>query len=87
MIVAKTYYVEHQAMQVGTDVDDNVISFQQAIEKLQALQAIDPNNAVTSDILRTLKINLELEQINHLWQQSKYEEAGTVSQEVSARKS
>ncbi len=72
---SKTYYVEHQSMQIGIDVDDKKISFQQAIAQLKSLQNIDPDNSVTSDIIRTLEINLELETINHLWQQSKYEEA------------
>ena len=76
---AKTYYVEHQSMQVGMDVDDKKISFQQALKKLAALQIIDPNNSVNHDIIETLKINLDLEKINHLWQKSEYEAAVQVA--------
>ena len=72
---SKSYYVEHQSMGIGMDADDKKISFRQAINKLKELQKIDPENLVTSNIISTLEINLELEKINHLWQQSQYEEA------------
>ena len=72
---AKSYYVEHQSMQIGMDADNKKISFKQAIKKLKELRNIDPDNLVTSDIIGTLEINLELETINLLWQQSQYEEA------------
>lgn len=72
---AKTYYVEHQSMQIGMDVDSKKISFQQAINKLVQLQKIDPDNSVNLNIIKTLKVNLDLEKINHLWQKSEYEAA------------
>ena len=72
---AKTYYVEYQSMQIGLNVDNQKIDFQQALTKLRELQNIDFNNSVNSNIIETLEVNLELEQINFLWQQSNYEAA------------
>ena len=76
---AKAYYVEHRSMQIGIDVDDKKISFQQALKRLIELQKIDPNNSVNSRIIETLKINLDLEKINCLWQKSEYEAAVQVA--------
>ena len=72
---AKAYHVEYRSMQIGMDADERKISFQQALKKLLELQKIDPYNSVTSDLLETLKINLDLEKINYLWQKSEYEAA------------
>lgn len=78
---SKGYYVEYQSMKVGLDVDNQKISYQQAINKLKELQNIDPDNSVNFNIIKTLSINLELEKINHLWQQSKYKEAVQVARQ------
>jgi tetratricopeptide (TPR) repeat protein len=72
---SKSYYVEHQAMQIGFEVDNGKINFKQALEKLRKLQNIDSTNSVAFKIRQTLEVNLELETINHLWQQSNYETA------------
>ena len=72
---AKNCYVEHQSMQIARDVDNQKISFQQAIDRLLKLQKIDPHNSVALNIIDTLRVNLELEKINYLWQNNQYEAA------------
>ena len=72
---AANYYVEHQASKIGLEVDDGIINFQQGLSQLKDLEKIDPGNSFAADIIKTLEVNLQLEKINHLWQQNKYEEA------------
>ncbi|MCC0177080.1 hypothetical protein I4641_08830 [Waterburya agarophytonicola K14] len=76
---AKSYYIEYQAMKIGLEIDNRDISFQQGLNKLKKLQNADSTNTVASNIIKTLEVNLELEKINHLWQQSEYEIAVSIA--------
>ena len=67
-------------MQIGLDVDQHQLSFQQAINQLQQLQNIDSDNSVVAEMMITLSINSELETINQLWQTSNYEQAVQIAQ-------
>lgn len=72
---AQSYYAEQKAIQIAQKLDDKKISFQQSLNELKELQKIDPDNSLILDLIEKVEFNLELEKINRLWQNGKYEEA------------
>lgn len=83
---SRSYFVEYQAIQVGTRLDDKEISFQQGLDKLKKLQKIDPNNSLTLELIKKLEFNLELEKIDRLIKQNQFEAAVRVAKGSSNEK-
>jgi hypothetical protein len=71
----RSYFAECKARTVAQKLDDKKISLQQGLDELQKVGNIDPSNSVTLNLIEKVEINLELEKINRLWEQSQFEEA------------
>lgn len=72
---SRSYFAECKARKVAEKLSNETISYQQGLKELQKIKDIDPNNSVTLNLIETIEIDLELQEIDRLWQQSLYEEA------------
>ncbi len=72
---SKSYFAEYKARKVAEKLSNETISYHQGLKELQKIKDIDPNNSVTLNLIETIEIDLELQEIDRLWQQRLYEEA------------
>ena len=69
-----SYFSEYQAQKIILHLDQEKISFTEALFELKQLQKLDKNNPIVNDLLEKLEFEKEIEIINYLFNQKKFEE-------------
>ncbi len=65
---AKVLYVGSSVDKIRDDLAKEKISAEEGLTRLNHLRSIDPNNPMIVELIRLVKQNIELEQINREWQ-------------------
>ena len=76
---SRSYFAECQARKIADKLSNEEINYEQGLRELQKIKNIDPNNSFVLNFIEAIEIDLELEKIDRLWQQSRYEEAVQVA--------
>ncbi|PSM48121.1 peptidase M, neutral zinc metallopeptidase site [Chroococcidiopsis sp. CCALA 051] len=71
---AKSYLVEYRAEHIRTQLVNEEISLQKALQELRIAQQIDEQNPILIEIIERLELQQELEEIDRLFKNHRFEE-------------
>ena len=70
---SKTYLAEYRARQIVINLDKKKVSRDKSLQQLSEVLKIDSKNATTIDLIETIEIQIELEEIDRLLKQKDFD--------------